>query len=235
MVAMNKEVPSRKGFPQIFHAFAEFQRRHRDALLYLHTQPRGIGGKHGLDLVALAAAHGIENRVHFAPEYVVLMGARDTEMAAFYNALDVLVLPSMGEGFGTPIVEAQACGRPVIVGGWTSMPEICFAGVQIPMSEADPYWTVLQSFQFVPRIGAIVEALETVWARQGRPGFDEATAREGAVAFDVDRVVDQFWLPFLGGFQAEILMEPGTRVRSYGSGGCAESTAGQRESSGGPA
>jgi glycosyltransferase involved in cell wall biosynthesis len=197
MVAMNKEVPSRKAFPQVFQAFAEFRQRHRDAVLYLHTQPRGLGGKIGIDLIALAEAHGIEGSVHFAHEYVVSMGVKDVEMATFFSALDVLVAPSLGEGFGAPILEAQACGRPVIVGGWTAMPELCFAGVQIPLAEADPYWTVLQTWQFVPRVGAIVDALEHVRGGAGRAGLDEGTARAGALAYDVETVTDAFWVPVL--------------------------------------
>jgi len=73
----------------------------------------------------------------------------------------------------------------VIVGGWTAMPEVCFAGVQVPMAEADPYWTVLKSWQFVPRVGALVEALEHIWRQQGRAGLDEGAARAGAITFDV--------------------------------------------------
>lgn len=38
----------------------------------------------------------------------------DPEMALRYSACDVVVLPSLGEGFGYPIVEAQACGVPVL-------------------------------------------------------------------------------------------------------------------------
>ena len=55
---------------RVLQAFAEFRLRHRDALLYLHTQPRGCGVKNGVDLVSLARALGIENAVLFADEYV---------------------------------------------------------------------------------------------------------------------------------------------------------------------
>ena len=39
----------------------------------------------------------------------------DSEMNKFYNSLDVFILPSKMEGFGIPILEAFACGKPVIV------------------------------------------------------------------------------------------------------------------------
>lgn len=39
----------------------------------------------------------------------------DAQMAALYRSCDVLVAPYRGEGFGMPILEAMACGKPVIV------------------------------------------------------------------------------------------------------------------------
>lgn len=42
----------------------------------------------------------------------------------FYQAADVLVYPSLNETFGLPILEAMACGCPVVTSDTTSMPEI---------------------------------------------------------------------------------------------------------------
>jgi len=42
----------------------------------------------------------------------------------YYNAADVFVFPSLYEGFGLPVVEAMACGCPVVASGTTSIPEI---------------------------------------------------------------------------------------------------------------
>src|SRR5262249_708299 len=39
----------------------------------------------------------------------------DLEIAQLYNACDCLVHPYRGEGFGLPVLEAMACGLPVIV------------------------------------------------------------------------------------------------------------------------
>ncbi len=46
------------------------------------------------------------------------------EMPLLYNAADLLLYPSFYEGFGLPILEAQACGTPVITSNLSSMPEI---------------------------------------------------------------------------------------------------------------
>src|SRR3954454_15829785 len=49
----------------------------------------------------------------------------DDEMAALYRACDVLVHPYRGEGFGMPVLEAMACGLPVIVTGGGPTDEFC--------------------------------------------------------------------------------------------------------------
>jgi len=48
----------------------------------------------------------------------------DEALAALYNLADLFVLPSFREGFGLPLVEAMACGTPVLAARATSLPEI---------------------------------------------------------------------------------------------------------------
>jgi glycosyltransferase involved in cell wall biosynthesis len=46
------------------------------------------------------------------------------ELVRLYNAADVLLSPSLYEGFGLTVVEAMACGTPVIASNTSSLPEI---------------------------------------------------------------------------------------------------------------
>ena len=48
----------------------------------------------------------------------------DEELVGLYNGADVFVYPSTYEGFGLPILEAMACGTPVITSDVSSMPEV---------------------------------------------------------------------------------------------------------------
>lgn len=51
-----------------------------------------------------------------------------SDMPWFYNAASVFVYPSLYEGFGLPVVEAMACGTPVITSNITSLPEVAGDG-----------------------------------------------------------------------------------------------------------
>lgn len=50
------------------------------------------------------------------------------EMPAFYRAADCFVLPSHGEGWSMPIIEAMACGLPVVVTNWSGHTEYANSG-----------------------------------------------------------------------------------------------------------
>ncbi|MGO9454392.1 MAG: glycosyltransferase family 4 protein, partial [Candidatus Binataceae bacterium] len=48
----------------------------------------------------------------------------DSDLVEFYNRAELFVYPSFYEGFGLPILEAMACGTPVITSNTSSMPEV---------------------------------------------------------------------------------------------------------------
>lgn len=48
----------------------------------------------------------------------------DEDMPALYAASDLFLFPSLYEGFGIPILEAQTCGTPVVASNVTAMPEV---------------------------------------------------------------------------------------------------------------
>jgi glycosyltransferase involved in cell wall biosynthesis len=56
-------------------------------------------------------------------EVTFLQDLDDTELAALYASAELLLFPSLEEGFGWPVVEAQACGCPVVTTGKPPMTE----------------------------------------------------------------------------------------------------------------
>ncbi|MCB0245301.1 MAG: glycosyltransferase family 4 protein, partial [Anaerolineae bacterium] len=57
-------------------------------------------------------------------EDIVLAGfVADADLPALYSAADVFAFPSLYEGYGIPVLEALACGTPVVCANNSSLPE----------------------------------------------------------------------------------------------------------------
>jgi glycosyltransferase involved in cell wall biosynthesis len=196
MVAANKGHPSRKAFSQALLSVCRMMAAHEDVYLYLHTvlDPSVAAGEN-----LPAMLRGLEiptDRVRIADQYSLLHRPHPPEeMATIYGALDVLLNPSFGEGFGIPIIEAQACGIPAVVTDFTAMPEVAGAGWHV---KHHPYWSGLNSWQAIPDIDDIVSALEEC---HGLPANQRQKlsdgARKHALQYDARRVLKQYWLPAL--------------------------------------
>jgi len=83
-----------------------------------------VGSKGWLydDIFKLPKKLGIEEKVKF------LGRVEDKQLPALYSGAIALIFPSLFEGFGLPIIEAQASGCPVLISNVSSMPEIAGKG-----------------------------------------------------------------------------------------------------------
>jgi glycosyltransferase involved in cell wall biosynthesis len=180
----------RKSFPQVFLAFAMFQRKRPDAILYLHTEK--FGHSAGVDLIRLAQACGVpEDSIMYTDQYAYRMGLKPELLAAMYSAFDVLASPSMGEGFGIPVVEAQACGVPVIVSDATAQPELCGSGWTVG---GVPDWDEAQASWFhLPDVFEIAAAMDEAYEGHG----DREKARQFALQYHRTTVYRDYWVPTL--------------------------------------
>lgn len=202
MVAANKGNPSRKCFAEAIEAFKAFHDRHKNARLYLHTEATGRFG--GVDLPGLIHRVGLDPKtVIFTDQYrAVHFPNSEERMGEVYSCLDVLLAPSAGEGFGIPVIEAQACGVPVIVSDFSAQPELVGAGWLV---EGQRTYTAIGSWQVRPSVKDIFQALVKCHRRTEREVENAAErAREKALEYDVDRVFTDYMLPALAEVQDRI-------------------------------
>lgn len=202
MVAANKGNPSRKSFDVAFQAFAKHLKKRPDSLLYVHSEVSGA--MQGVDLIALAQACGIPaEHIRFSPQYhQAILGFEPEHMATVFSSFDVLMNPAQGEGFGIPVIEAQACGVPVIVTDWTAMSELCGAGWKV---EGQRNFTMGGSWVKTASVDEVTRALGQAYNRRGR---DTKKARAFAEGYDADRVYAEHWRPIIAKWQEKIEAKP---------------------------
>lgn len=109
-------------------AFARAFERDVDVrIVFVHRLGDGAG-----ELGRLAAELGIASRVTFLP------GVGDAKLAGLYSGALALLHPSLYEGYGLPVVEAMACGCPVVGAAVASIPEVAGdAALLAPPTDVD--------------------------------------------------------------------------------------------------
>lgn len=202
IVAANKGQPARKSWPQQIEAFAEFHKHHPDSVLYVHTTLGARGEMGGVNLPEVFEHFQLpDGAVKWCDQYQWVLGHPDHHMRRVYNGLDVLLNVSMGEGFGVPIVEAQACGTPVIAGDWTSMPELVRTGWLVDKRDSLRWWTPLAAFQYIPQPAAITDQLREAYEAGEQPR-SEVSAK--VAEYEILPVLDAHWRPLLERWQKRI-------------------------------
>lgn len=201
IVGMNKGNPSRKNFVEQITAFAKFHREHPDTILFLQTAMGGPGAGDMVNIPALCdqlELRGGEDFL-FCDSYFQMIGFPPEYFAQLYNALDVLLMVTAGEGFGIPTIEAQACGCPVIGGDWCATSELVFSGRLISKKDAEPFYSFQESYLYKPHVSAIVNALEEEYHHPSPPQVEKIQAE-----YDADAVYQRYWLPVIAEIEAAL-------------------------------
>jgi len=180
----------RKAFAENLMAFSIFAKNRPDAKIYLHTDP--FGGAGGWNLFILCESLGIKPEQVLFPDIAdYRYGISQEVLAAYYTAMDVLLTPSFGEGFGVPTIESMACGTPVIGSNWAATPDL--VSEDSYLVDGQPAWDAGQNAWWqTPSIPAITNALEAAYAKKSQKSEKSI---EFAKQFDVDTVWTNDWLP----------------------------------------
>jgi glycosyltransferase involved in cell wall biosynthesis len=115
-----------------------------DGLLRAWALARGELGDRQLAIVGpgrdekyLARLHSLAAELGISQDLVFVGGVPLEETVHFYQAADVFVYPSLNETFGLPILEAMACGCPVVTSNTSAMPETA-GGAAVLADPKDP-------------------------------------------------------------------------------------------------
>jgi D-inositol-3-phosphate glycosyltransferase len=151
--------------------------------------PSGTGRADPDALTGLAAALGIPDVVRLEPP------CPQPELAQWYRAATVVMVPSYSESFGLVAVEAQACGTPVVaasVGGLRTAVRDGFSGVLVDSRDPASYARAVRDLLVEP--AALARLARGAREHASRFGWSETVeallAMYGAVMSEVAAAVD---------------------------------------------
>lgn len=185
----------RKGWAEQLRAFARFHRKHKDTILMVHTL---MHHSKGLDLATMFHDFGINDAVMVSDQYMQVSGMMSQDMMrSWYGCLDLLSNCSYGEGFGVPIIEAQACGVPVVVSDNSAMTELSGSGWRVKGQE---FWNpVHHAWWSRPNADEIVKCYEKAYQEAGGAAAKQRSERavQFASAYSADQIFAEYWIPVL--------------------------------------
>jgi len=192
----------RKLLPRLLDVFARFAVQRPDAVLHLHTDPDdefARSQQYSYDLRADVRHLGLEDKVQFSPGFTMKQGSGLPlcELAAWYQAADVHLLASSGEGFGLPTLQAAAAGAVPLASAYSASLELVEGhGQAIAVSE----WSETE-FGIRRALIDVKDASDKLARYYGDRDLlreHSARARQFALGYGWDAVVEQWDKLLLG-------------------------------------
>lgn len=128
----------RKGWDLLLEAYLTEFCNSDGVALYLLTNPYHSDSNFGSKIVDFVEDSLMEEPVDgWAPVYVIDSHIAQVDLPGIYRAADAFVLPSRGEGWGRPFVEAMAMSLPVIATNWSGPTEYLTSENSYPLPVDD--------------------------------------------------------------------------------------------------
>jgi glycosyltransferase involved in cell wall biosynthesis len=207
MVAANKENPPRKGFQEVLEAFKMFYEKHPESAILFHTQQLMPGN---FPIAEYAKYLGIANRLYFYDQVKATHFSGSEQVAKEMNACDIYLQPSMTEGFGLTSVEAQSCGKPVIVNNCHSQPEMVVKGKTGEICDTYyGWWRGQNGYVYTADPKSMYDKMEIIHKKlQGKNTYVKDCRDNVLTNFSIDSIFKNQWIPYLEALQIELLGEP---------------------------
>ena len=184
----------RKNVPGLLRAYARLARRRPDAPpLVIAGRPPARPSAFFSDPRQEARAAGVAERVH------CIGWVAEEDKPALYSLATCFVFPSFYEGFGLPVLEAMACGTPVVTSCGSALAELAGeAGLLVPPAAEEQIAGALETLVFEGATRArlaeagLARAARFTWeetARRTRAAYTEALARRRPSGFDAQEAM----------------------------------------------
>jgi glycosyltransferase involved in cell wall biosynthesis len=179
----------RKDFSSTFKALVPVMKRHTDIQVHFHCKATGDDG---VELPQLFSREpDIADRFFVPGEHSTRKGWPEDDLAILYNAADLFVSTSWGEGFGLTLAESLACGVPVVAQDVSSITEVVGPGGTL----VPPLTTITVTSgedQWLPNVPAFAEAIEHMYLAGGARRKMGEAGREHVKQFSWDEAARRF-------------------------------------------
>jgi len=200
-VAANADKETRKGWDRMMKGVRYFLEQNpdarRDFRWVIHTNPVDPRGVH---IHNFLVKHGIRDLVSIPEPMMTETGLSGSQMMFLYNSFDVLINTSWREGFGLPILEAMACGVPVIATDCTSMTELVKGHgwlVKPALTGLNMISTPINAETTIPDVYDIAKKIEEAYNNPNLIAKYGIKSRKFSLAFNWDDIVNTMWIPYL--------------------------------------
>lgn len=128
------------------------------------------------------AQHGMIGQNDIGKHVSQISFVPEPELPAWYNLADVFVFPSTYEGFGLPILEAMACGTPVVCSPAGSLPEV--GGSAVMYTQGTDSHSICDALYTLLRSDSLRQQLAVSGLSQAAKFSWQATARATASIYE---------------------------------------------------
>lgn len=185
----------RKDYGALLRAVGPLMARHKDIQLYLHCSQNELGTGINIPLTASRwlSDEEVGTRIFTPSFHDTFVGWPEQDMNALYNAFDLFVSTSRGEGFGLTLAEAAAAGVPVIAQNVSAIPEVVGpggvliepSGAMVTVPSGEDVW--------MADVNAFSEAIEHLYVAGGvRRKLGEAGLKHVRESFSWDVAAAKF-------------------------------------------